>query len=48
LNGFVGKDGERLKVSGVRKKNEEAETCWSEVEIPSEAKRQRGTLNTGT
>ncbi len=26
----------------------EAETCWSEAEIPSEAKRQRGTLNTET
>jgi hypothetical protein len=35
-------------VSGVRKKNIEAETCWSEAEIPSEAKRQRGTLKPET
>jgi hypothetical protein len=37
-----------LRVSGVRcqvsEKNIEAETCWSEAEIPSEAKRQRETL----
>jgi hypothetical protein len=38
-----------LKVSGVGcqvsgKRNIEAETCWSEAEIPSEAKRQRETL----
>ncbi|MEE8317194.1 MAG: hypothetical protein V3W07_06360 [Syntrophobacteria bacterium] len=26
------------------KKNKKTETCWSEAEIPSEAKRQRGTL----
>ena len=32
----------RCQVSG--KRNIEAETCWSEAEIPSEAKRQRGTL----
>jgi len=40
----------RIQVSGVRcqEKNIEAETCWSEAEIPSEAKRQRGTLNTET
>jgi len=30
------------QVSG--KRDIEAETCWSEAEIPSEAKRQRGTL----
>jgi hypothetical protein len=36
----------RFQVSGVRcqEKNIEAETCWSEAEIPSEAKRQRETL----
>ncbi len=34
--------GVRCQVSG--KRNIEAETCWSEAEIPSEAKRQRGTL----
>ena len=34
--------GVRFQVSG--KRNIEAETCWSEAEIPSEAKRQRGTL----
>jgi|GEM_PF-3983293 len=34
--------GFRCQVSG--KRNIEAETCWSEAEIPSEAKRQRGTL----
>jgi hypothetical protein len=28
----------------VSEKNIEAETCWSEAEIPSEAKRQRETL----
>jgi hypothetical protein len=33
-----------IEIPGVRKKNVEAETCWSEAEIPSEAKRQRGTL----
>jgi hypothetical protein len=38
----------RIQVSGVRKKNIEAETCWSEAEIPSEAKRQRGTLKPET
>ena len=56
LNGFVGEDGEllwRFQVSGVRCQvsgniSIEAETCWSEAEIPSEAKRQRGTLNTET
>jgi hypothetical protein len=42
-----------LRVSGVGfqvsgKKNTKAETCWSEVEIPSEAKRQRGTLKPET
>ena len=45
LNGFTGKDYEvlwRFQVSGVRcqEKNTEAETCWSEAEIPSEAKRR--------
>ena len=40
--------GVRCQVSGVRKKNIEAETRWSEAEIPSEAKRQRGTLITET
>jgi hypothetical protein len=38
----------KKKVSGVgfqvSGKNIEAETCWSEAEIPSEAKRQRRTL----
>jgi hypothetical protein len=34
--------GVRCQVSG--KRNIEAETCWSEAEIPSEAKLQRGTL----
>jgi len=34
--------GVGCQVSG--KRNIEAETCWSEAEIPSEAKRQRGTL----
>ncbi len=34
--------GVRFQVSG--KRNRESETCWSEAEIPSEAKRQRGTL----
>jgi hypothetical protein len=34
--------GVRCRVSGTI--NIEAETCWSEAEIPSEAKRQRGTL----
>jgi len=34
------------QVSG--KRDIEAETCWSKEEIPSEAKRQRGTLNTET
>ncbi len=38
--------GVRFQVS--EKRNIEAETCWSEAEIPSEAKRQRGTLNTET
>jgi hypothetical protein len=38
-----------FQVSGVREKNNKSrtlntETCWSEAEIPSEAKRQRGTL----
>jgi hypothetical protein len=38
-----------FRVSGVRcqvsaKRNIETATCWSEAEIPSEAKRQRGTL----
>jgi hypothetical protein len=33
-------------VSG--KKNKKTETCWSEAEIPSEAKRQRGTLKPET
>jgi hypothetical protein len=33
-------------VSG--KRNIEAETCWSEAEIPSEAKLQRGTLKPET
>jgi hypothetical protein len=40
------------QVSGFRfqvsEKNIEAETCWSEAEIPSEAKRQRGTLKPAT
>ena len=52
--------GVRCRVSGVRcqvsgvgcqvsgKRNIEAETCWSEAEIPSEAKRQRGTLKPET
>ena len=31
-------------MSGVSEENKKAETCWSEAEIPSEAKRQRGTL----
>ena len=30
------------------KKNKKTETCWSEAEIPSEAKLQRGTLKTET
>jgi hypothetical protein len=34
--------GVRCQVSGKRKI--EAETYWSEAKIPSEAKRQRGTL----
>ncbi len=34
--------GVRCQVSG--KRYIEAEACWSEAEIPSEAKRQRGTL----
>ena len=34
--------GVRCQVSG--KRNIKAEACWSEAEIPSEAKRQRGTL----
>jgi len=34
------------QVSG--KRNIQAETCWSEAEIPSEAKRQRGTLKPET
>ena len=38
-----------IKVSGLGfqvsgKRYAEAETCWSEAKIPSEAKRQRGTL----
>ncbi len=42
-----------LRVSGVGcqvsgKKNKKTETCWSEAEIPSEAKRQRGTLKPET
>jgi hypothetical protein len=39
--------GVRFQVSGKQKKLN-TETCWSEAEIPSEAKRQRGTLNTET
>jgi len=38
--------GVRFQVSG--KRNRKPETCWSEAEIPSEAKRQRETLNTET
>jgi len=38
--------GVGCQVSGERKI--EAETCWSEAEIPSEAKRQRGTLKPET
>jgi len=36
----------RCQVSGVRcqEKNKTDATCWSEAEIPSEAKLQRGTL----
>jgi hypothetical protein len=34
-------------VSG-KEKQKDPETCWSEAEIPSEAKRQRGTLNPET
>ena len=30
------------------KSGKNAETCWSEAEIPSKEKRQRGTLNTET
>jgi len=35
-------------VSGVREEKQKTETCWSEAEIPSEAKRQRGTLKLDT
>jgi len=42
----VGDSGVRCQVSG--KRNIEAETCWSEAEIPSEAKRQRETLKPET
>ena len=38
--------GVRCQVSG--NESEKAETCWSEAEIPSEAKRKRETLNTET
>ena len=38
--------GVRCQVSG--KRNKKAEACWSEAEIPSEAKRQRGTLKPET
>ena len=38
--------GVRFQVSGRR--NVKAETCWSEAEIPSAAKRQRGTLKPET
>jgi hypothetical protein len=49
----TGPKGPDLRVSGVGcqvsgKRNKEAETCWSEAEIPSEAKRQRGTLKPET
>jgi hypothetical protein len=42
-----------IQLPGVRfqkkkKRNIEAETCWSEAEIPSEAKRQRETLKPET
>ncbi len=38
----LGVPPEADQVSG--KKNKKPETCWSEAEIPSEAKRQRETL----
>jgi hypothetical protein len=41
-SGMVEDSGVRIQVSG--KRNMVAETCWSEAEIPSEAKLQRGTL----
>jgi len=44
--GDVRVSGFRCQVSG--KRNREAETCWSEAEIPSEAKLQRGTLKPET
>jgi hypothetical protein len=42
VSGAIQLPGVRFQVSG--KRNIEAETCWSEAEIPSEAKRQRETL----
>ena len=36
-----------IEIPGVRcqdKENIQTETCWSEAEIPSDVKRQRGTL----
>jgi|GEM_PF-3317865 len=41
-SGVIQLPGVGCQVSGKRYK--EAETCWSEAEIPSEAKRQRETL----
>ncbi len=47
VSGVIKLPGVRFQVSGKQKKLNTA-TCWSEAEIPSEAKRQRGTLNTET
>ncbi len=41
--------GVNVEDSGVRKEKKlNTATCWSEAEIPSEAKRQRGTLKPET
>jgi len=44
LKSSIPRGGVGCQVSGVREKNKKTETCWSEAEIPSEAKRQRETL----
>jgi hypothetical protein len=42
VSGVIQLPGVRFQVSGKRKTK--SETCWSEAEIPSEAKLKRGTL----